>query len=93
MSHHFSNESVDCVFIDGDHSYEGAKADINTWVPKVKPGGSLLFDDYSGHFPGVIRAVDQFVDGNQLRLVQINKHNNYYVVLRKANGSDALKFY
>ena len=93
MSQHFANESVDCVFIDGDHSYEGAKTDINTWAHKVRPGGALLFDDHSVHFPGVVRAVHEFIDGNQLRLVQINKHNNYYIVLNKVNGSNPLKFF
>jgi cephalosporin hydroxylase len=26
-------------FVDGDHSYEGAKADILAWWPKIRPGG------------------------------------------------------
>lgn len=35
----------DLVFIDGDHSYEGVKADYLHWRSAVKPGGHLLFHD------------------------------------------------
>lgn len=38
---------VDLVFIDGDHSYEGCKGDIDAWVPNLKPGGYLLIHDYN----------------------------------------------
>lgn len=38
------DNSLDFVFIDADHSYEGVKADIELWRPKVRPGGYL-----SGH--------------------------------------------
>jgi predicted O-methyltransferase YrrM len=33
------------VFIDGDHSYEGARADFDNWRRAVAPGGHLLFHD------------------------------------------------
>lgn len=55
--------SLDFVFIDAEHSYEGCLADINAWVPKLKPGGLLSGHDYSNaDFPcfGVNRAVDEF---------------------------------
>jgi predicted O-methyltransferase YrrM len=54
---------LDFVFIDADHSYEGCKADIEAWFPKVKPGGLLSGHDYDNpDFPefGVKRAVDEF---------------------------------
>lgn len=41
---------VDLVFVDGDHSYEGARADYLAWRERVRPGGHLLFHD--GAFPG-----------------------------------------
>jgi hypothetical protein len=53
--------SLDFVFIDADHSYEGCKADIQAWSPKLKPGGLLSGHDYDHpELPGVKRAVDEF---------------------------------
>jgi hypothetical protein len=55
--------SVDLVFIDADHSYEGVKADIEAWLPKVKAGGWIGGHDYkSPRFPGVERAVRERFD-------------------------------
>jgi len=79
----FKLASVDCVFIDGDHRYEGVKLDIKLYTSVVKPGGLLIFDDYTWQFMGIVRAVDELVDQNHLQLVKINKHNNYYVKLPK----------
>lgn len=52
-------KSIDLLFIDGDHSYEGVKEDIRLWLPKVKFGGFVLFHDYVGMHAGVKRAVDE----------------------------------
>ena len=38
------DESLDFVFIDADHSYEGALRDLKAWIPKVKSSGFV-----SGH--------------------------------------------
>ena len=42
----FEDESLDFVYIDANHSYEGVKEDIRIWYPKVKKGGLLLGHDY-----------------------------------------------
>lgn len=53
----------DILFIDGDHSYEGAKADFERWGPHVREGGHLLFHDaidtgsYGNVYPGVQQLV------------------------------------
>jgi hypothetical protein len=52
----------DVAFLGGLHTYEGIKDDIQLYAQIVKPGGILIFNDYgSGMFPGVTRAVDEFV--------------------------------
>ena len=43
-----SEESVDFVFIDGLHTYDAVKEDIELWLPKIKPGGMLSGDDFKG---------------------------------------------
>jgi SAM-dependent methyltransferase len=52
---HFADESLDAVFIDGDHSMEAVYDDILAWLPKVKPGGILCGHDIDE--PGVAAAV------------------------------------
>ena len=37
--------SIDLLFIDGDHSYEGVKGDFERYAPMVSPGGAVLFHD------------------------------------------------
>lgn len=67
----FDDESLDFVFIDADHSYEGCKQDIKLWYPKVKHGGLLSGHDYRDEMGfGVIKAVDEFVQdtGHKLEL-------------------------
>ena len=58
----FEDGSLDFVFIDADHSYEGCSADIKAWLPKVRAGGFISGHDYDNPaFPawGVKRAVDE----------------------------------
>lgn len=57
--------SLDFVYIDARHDYESVKEDLETWFPKVRPGGIFAGHDYAdGPFPqgefGVKRAVDEF---------------------------------
>lgn len=40
---------VDFLFIDGDHSYEGAKADFEDYSQFVRPGGWIAFHDIVDH--------------------------------------------
>jgi hypothetical protein len=54
--------SIDFVFIDAQHTYEGVKSDIALWRGKVREGGILCGHDYDftrPRFADVIRAVDE----------------------------------
>ncbi len=48
-------DDVDMVFLDGDHSYEGVKRDIEAWLPKTKK--LICGHDYD--LPEVKQAVDE----------------------------------
>ncbi len=62
----FDDDSLDWVYIDGDHSYEGVRSDLDAYFRAVKPGGFIAGDDYgqvgSWFEDGVTRAVDEFAD-------------------------------
>lgn len=63
--------SLDFVFIDADHSYDGCQRDIALWYPKLKPNGLFSGHDYDHpEFPswGVKRAVDEFAASNGLSM-------------------------
>jgi predicted O-methyltransferase YrrM len=53
------------LFIDGDHSYDGARGDFDRWSAFVRPGGHVLFHDavdtggYGNVYPGVARLVGE----------------------------------
>jgi len=49
--------SVDMLFVDGNHTYENCKADIQNYRSKVTEGGILCGHDFHPRFPGVIKAV------------------------------------
>lgn len=53
----------DFAFIDGDHGYDGVRADWLNYSPLVRPGGIVAFHDtwpnYDRHEPGVVAWVDE----------------------------------
>uniref|UniRef100_A0A6M3KUD6 Putative methyltransferase n=1 Tax=viral metagenome TaxID=1070528 RepID=A0A6M3KUD6_9ZZZZ len=62
---------LDCVYIDGDHSYEGVKRDILASWAKLKTNGILCGHDYQTRWEslsGAVKAVDEFVAENNLKL-------------------------
>jgi|6_EtaG_2_1085325.scaffolds.fasta_scaffold25614_1 hypothetical protein len=48
MAKQIKDGELDLCFIDSDHSYEGCKKDIETYLPKIKKGGMMAGDDMDG---------------------------------------------
>lgn len=67
---------IDVLFIDGDHSYEGCKADIEAWYPYMKEGGVMLFHDCDESSPGVVQAVAEFVNTHTVASWQLFKRTD-----------------
>ena len=57
----FEDESIDFVFIDGDHSFIGITRDLQAWIPKVKVGGIVSGHDFSDSPRGWFGAVETVV--------------------------------
>lgn len=59
----FKDESLDFVYIDADHSYEGCMKNLKAWYPKVKKGKVFAGHDYlNANFSDTIFGVKQAVD-------------------------------
>lgn len=72
VSELIADNNIDFVFVDGDHSYESARQDIDL-CDSVK---TVLVHDYSHtHFPGVVKAVDE-TDGNK-------EQKNLFVMIKR----------
>ena len=54
--------SNDFVFLDGGHSYETVKDDLNILTSKLKKNSIILCDDYNISHYGVKKAVDEIKD-------------------------------
>jgi hypothetical protein len=59
---------VDFVYIDGNHSYDYVKKDIELYYPFVKSGGVIGGHDFRADFEGLCRAVIEFIDNEKLQL-------------------------
>jgi hypothetical protein len=65
----FPDNSLDFVYIDGDHSYDAVLLDIILWHRKVKDGGILAGHDYQEtRKHGVKKAVDDYVKYHNIDL-------------------------
>jgi predicted O-methyltransferase YrrM len=54
---------VRILFIDGDHSEEAARGDLEAWLPHLEPGGYLLLHDSTvlGDHPGPRRVAREWL--------------------------------
>lgn len=66
------DNSLDVVYVDGDHKYPSVLNDLDLWYPKIKSGGFLCGHDYSKRpnhkHVEVNQAVDEFVDFHGLEI-------------------------
>jgi hypothetical protein len=47
-----ASDRFELIYIDGNHTYAGALADIEYYAPKIVPGGWLVMDDAAHGLPG-----------------------------------------
>ena len=92
----FKDESLDFVYIDGDHSYRFVVEDIREWSKKVRPGGIVSGHDYACTDPQINalpqryrkheevgRAVDEYIE--------VNGIENFWILGRSKPLEEELK--
>lgn len=79
------HESIDLLFLDGDHSYEAIRRDFEDWSPKIKNGGYLAMHDvvHPVH-EGPRRVVDELIKNDPQWLEQ--RYVDSMFVARKARS-------
>lgn len=85
MMPRIEDNSLDFVYIDGDHRYEAVKIDIELSWAKLVDGGVMAVDDHvTGYWwqDGVVRAVNEFL-GRHARTAQVVACDENQVVIRK----------
>jgi hypothetical protein len=71
-------DDLDFVYIDGNHSYEFVKKDIELYYPKIKPGGVIAGHDFAASFMGLCKAVTEFSKKKKLKLY--GKDDDWWMV-------------
>lgn len=69
MAQRVKDNSLDFVFIDGNHRYDYVLEDITEWTKKVKPGGIVAGHDYKidpVNNYGVIEAINKYTKDNHI---------------------------
>jgi predicted O-methyltransferase YrrM len=64
--HQLRYQSLDFVYIDGDHSYDAVKKDLQIYYYRVKHGGMVAGHDFNHQ--DVARAVTEFCARHKLKL-------------------------
>lgn len=78
-------DGIDVLFIDTEHTYEMAEAELRAWAEYVKPGGVILMHDPET-FPGVRRAAQEFADAHGWPITFVLPCNGMAIITRPAEG-------
>ncbi len=79
----FADRSFDFVYIDGNHTYQGVRADLEAYYPKVKDDGFIGGHDFSNHESAVelgfdvVRAVTDFARERGCQICAITANEDF----------------
>ena len=85
---------ADLIFIDGDHSYEGCRRDVDHYIPQIlRPGGYFVLHDYFGWYDehGINRSpvkavIDELIAEKTYQHLLFDTGYMSFVVFRKCAG-------
>lgn len=80
----YADGVFDFIYIDGSHLKDDVKKDLTDWLPKLKEGGLLCGHDHID-IPefGVIQAVTEFMEEQNLEMVVLNEAGGDFALKRK----------
>lgn len=87
----FPAESIDWIYVDGDHTYEGVRKDLEAAHAALKPGGYLMCNDYTNWCSravtpyGVYKAVNEFAIAQRYAVTgfAFEPGGNHEILLKK----------
>ncbi|MFK7943852.1 MAG: class I SAM-dependent methyltransferase [Paracoccaceae bacterium] len=85
----FAPDSLDYVYIDGDHAFDAVSVDLELSFQRVRPGGLICLDDHMmGKWwgDGIVRAVNTFLGAHPERL-HLQFVGDWQVVIRKRDNA------
>ena len=74
-------DRIGLLIIDGNHAYESVSRDLALYAPKVLSGGFIFLDDHTDTYPGVAKAVTEFVAANPAFELL---HQTYFAILQRS---------
>jgi len=78
----FDDESIDILYIDGNHEYEYVKDDFINYHDKVKTGGIIAGHDYTNSWPGVKKAVDEMLEKYHYKIYKRFVDTSWMIIKR-----------
>jgi hypothetical protein len=86
-----ADESLDLIYVDAEHTYAPVRADGETGLRKLRPGGIMIFNDYTlfdqymGVAYGVVRAVNELINAHDLEVLGLALEINMFcdIAVRK----------
>ncbi|MBN8654296.1 MAG: class I SAM-dependent methyltransferase [Anaerolineae bacterium] len=63
-------EAVSLLWIDGDHNYDAVKRDFELWIPHVKSGSKIVFDDAVDPNLGPRKLLDELIASEKFEEIE-----------------------
>lgn len=68
-------DSLDLVYLDGDHSYIGVMTDLMSYWPRLRSGGVMAGHDYLSEAYGTFQAVSEFTQRHKISPITIHEND------------------